>query len=154
MADRLRFVQRLLDAMATRREVIEALMSRPAEAGEVDARGNPKIGGLGLSRVQAETAYQKALGVRGDEFRDEQTRARSEQGARLRAELSAAFRAKNFAAVARLEALLGKLYGTFAPTRVRVESDDRRDAMAGVLAGMTDEEIARVAGEGGDDEDE
>lgn len=143
MARRVQFVDRLLDALATHREVVEALQRAP----QVDEASGRQVGGLGLTPTQAEFAYRRALKLRGDAFREEQVVARSEQAHRIRATMSTAARKGKLDTVARLEGLYGRLFGTFAPTRVRVDGGDRRDAIARVLAGMTDEEIAAAADE-------
>lgn len=140
------FASRLLDGGATKREVLAALQVKP----EVDQATGKRKGGLGITEGQARRAYRDAVLARGEEFREEQTVARSEQAARLRAAISVLTREKRYAQAARYEQLYANLFGTFAPTRIRVEADDRAGAIARALAGRTDGEIeALAAGEGG-----
>lgn len=143
------FASRLLDGGATKREVLAALQVKP----QIDEETGKRKGGLGITEGQARRAYRDAVLMRGEEFREEQTVARSEQAARLRSAISVLVREKRYAQAARYEQLYANLFGTFAPTRVRVETDDREAAIARALASRTDEEIEALAA-GEDDEPE
>lgn len=142
------FVIRLLDRGATDQQVIDAMM-RPEQPED----GRP--GGLGIAERTARDLLLYVKKIRAEEFeREHGTIVRAEQSHRLRGHISGAVADKQFGAVAALERNFARLHGTdAAPTRPRPHGE-RRDLISDVLAGMTDEEIAALADEEIEEDDD
>jgi hypothetical protein len=119
-------------------QLMQAGFSRQMVLEELERRGFPPR--------ESQATYDEVLKGWCEAFEQDRATFKIQQAERLRSHIAQAAAAQKWSQVASLERIYAEVVGTLAPLRVEVD-DGRvmRDALASVIASLSEEELDRMA---------
>lgn len=149
MQERIAFALNLLELGLTQTQARRTLQLPPVRMGEKDEHGQPKVGGIGLTPMQARSAVVGALKRSAMRWETNRNYDRVSQKMTLEAAIAGAMRDRKWSAVAPLAQQLARITGTYEPIEVVVSTGDaRKRAMMALIANMPEDEFTELVSEG------
>lgn len=144
--ERVNLAAELFELGFTESQVVKTLTLPPVRRGEIDPRTKkPKVGGLGLTKHQAQVATRRALRQHDVRWTTNRAYDRIAQKMILEAAIQGAMRDRKWNAVAALSQQLARITGTLEPIEVQISSSDvRRQYVIQMIAGMPESEFAEA----------